>query len=245
MIGHILFVVVAFCIVAPDVFYDYIQDHVAWTMLQIGVTVSMVSNAIKSNSITDRSGWIVLALYVNSTIPVGYGPLSPIWLVLFGVLCAIGIIWAYHRHMYDFSPEPLNNENVHITFYKPKNLVEVLIALLGLPYSSVGVYADGKWLRFRRKNNTMQLVPARPTQPKYVWMDTGVKATGEIKEKMEKLVGEPARTWTSCYLRLRCVAALKPLLKMLGKEYSPKFYEVVPGIYAYRKITNASRGKVH
>jgi hypothetical protein len=163
------------------------------------------------------------------------------------------LIWAMARP-YEFRSDELTTDTVCLLFYRAKGggVLMHMFGLLGLPVTSVSVVAGNSWLHLVRKEPTvvkedLSGVPWYKLRrgigyEKYFVVDTGVPVTTGIKIAIDNIEGSPVRTASSLWLRLRCIATLKPLLSMLGAYYTPRnIFEQIPAIYFYR-LTGNRRG---
>lgn len=223
-------------------------DQIAWVAMQVSVLLLMIV-LFRITSIRHlelRSLWALGILYTTGEvttdwwIPEYYVQfLGPLELLIFSV----GFSWIIYSPMKKSTGCIRNEENVLLVFYKPKTYFEVLKAMFGLPLVSLGIYADGQWLRFRKSEDDLQLLGIRPNSEGYLLVDTGVKVNTTIRSMMNDLQGTPARHWTSLYLRCRCVVSLGPILRSLGPQWEPKGLDFIPGVYAYRRLSDG-RSKI-
>lgn len=216
---------------------------VAWLAMQFSVLMLLVVLYMLTpmREVGLRCLWAFGVIYT-------IGELLTDWWLPLKVLTFIGplevfiyltiFVWTMYRPCMNQVGDPRNEEDVFIVFYRPQNFRETLMAALGLPFTSVGVYAGGKWLRFRRSRDALQLLNVRPTSQKYFMLNTGVQLDRRIELMMQDLEGTPARHWSSLYIRCRCVVAISPLLRALGERWEPRLLDYVPGVYAYRRLVD-------
>ncbi len=114
------------------------------------------------------------------------------------------------------------------------------LSLIGLPVSSMSVVASDLWLKLVIDEPKMVITySGKLNREKYIIIDTGIMITEKIKNIIHNLEGSPAITKNSLFLRVRCIAAIKPLLSKLGPEWTPKsIIQQIPSLYFYKAIKN-------
>jgi len=224
----------------------WLTDQLAWVLMQVSMLL-LLTVLFRTTSVMHielRSLWALGILYTTGEVLTDWwvpewfiqflGPLELLFFVL-------AFSWAVYCPMRQKIGDARSEENVMLVFYRPRTYLEVLKAMLGLPLVSLSIYADGRWLRFRKSKTDLQLLDIRPSMESYLLIDTGVKVNRTIRIIMDDLKGAPARHWTSLYLRCRCVMSLTPILRLLGPEWEPKGLDFIPGVYAYRRLSDGRR----
>ena len=173
------------------------------------------------NTAPGMAYWIIIALYIS------------------------GLVWAGARP-YHFISDTHNHENICLLFYKSDkgSWLMHIMSLFGLPVSSMSVLCGEYWLKLIRSDPNMQIqIIQNRDLRRYVLIDTGVKITDEIENAMWSLDGVPATNVKSLFLRVRCIAAIKPLISKLGNEWVPKtIIQQIPSIYFYKALKNRQSG---
>jgi len=170
----------------------------------------------------------------------------PIWFKLAAAgLCLSVVLWVGSRPE-SFRSDPQTDENVMLAFYQGEHgsLLMLLFSIVGLPVRSMSIVVGNEWIKLCSGSPIVESVPAEGLdKSKYVLIDTGVKIDDSITNAAAEAVGAPARTEGSLWLRIRCIAAVVPFLKVLGREYVPKWpWECIPSIYFYRCVDRLNRG---
>ena len=245
-VNHALGLIASVLYVAPVYLWSGMPDQLAWLVLQVCCLLFLVLlfRLTGCRELGLRSLWALGILYTAGEVltdwwlPEQYVKwLGPIELVVF----VLGFVWTVYRPTLKLRGAERNEETVLLVFYRPRTYLEVLKALIGLPFISLSVYAGGKWLRFRHSETDLQLLDLRPSTERYMLVDTGVKVDRTIRVLMTDLEGAPARHWTSLYMRCQCVLSLIPILRMLGPEWEPRGLDFLPGVYAYRRLYDGRR----
>jgi len=245
-VNNMLGFVVSILYVAPIYLWPSMPDKLAWFILQICCLLFLVLlfRLTSYRKLGLRSLWAAGILYtVGEVLTDWWLPEQYVFLIgpLEFVIYIFGFVWMVYRPTMRSFGSKRNEENVLLVFYRPQTYIEMIKAMIGLPVISLSVYADGKWLRFRRSEKYLQLLDVRPNTERYLLIDTGFKINPTIKALMRDLEGAPARHWSSLYLRCRCVLSLIPILKILGEEWEPKGLDFIPGVYAYRRLSDERR----
>jgi hypothetical protein len=218
--------------------YDAI-GQLSQLQLLIGVTLGMMA-AINTNP-KRKATMVILcfgALSIFVTRACFYAPDYVYYAEIF-VYC-FGLLWASFRP-YNFISDRLTEDTVCLLFYKADKgswLMNVL-SLIGLPVSSMSIVCGNEWLRLVLARPTLEIHPVSNISNKYIIVDTGVKIDSNIKRIFRSLKGIPAINAKSLFLRVRCIAAVKPLLKQLGQEWYPKtVFQQIPSTYFYKALWN-------
>lgn len=227
----------------PIYLFENVPAWAAWTCMQLSMLIMIVVLYLLTppREVGLRCLWAFGTIYsLGELLTDWWLPHEAVMLVgPIEVLIYVSVFtWVMHRPAMNAAGDKRNEQYVFIVFYRPQNFHETLMAALGLPFTSVGVYAGGKWLRFRRSRKTLQLLSVRPTSKKYFMLNTGVRLDRRLELMMQDLEGTPARHWSSLYVRCRCVVAVAPLLRALGERWEPRFLDYVPGVYAYRRLVD-------
>lgn len=156
-------------------------------------------------------------------------------------LIAIGF-WICHVafRRYDYNSDNIKQGNIHLCFWRPeKKGKSVFLSTVGAPFGSVAIYGfERLWgFKWSQKGFMERTISEESIEKKYFVIDTGVPETLDIQIELCKIVGAPAKSWRSLWLRINCVNVLKPVLRLLGSEFIPSFIECIPSIYA-QKIIN-------
>lgn len=185
------------------------------------------------------------------TVIVAYTGFSaifvPVWLKLFlSCLFLIAALWIAARPS-TFRSDDLTTDTVCLAFYSGDSgsFLMHLFGMIGLPVKSMSIIVGNEWIKLVNGVPTLQAVNVNEMHTdKYVVVDTGVKIDEEIKAAASQIIGAPARTEGSWWLRLRCIAIAKPLLSVMGTQYEPRtVLEQIPSIYFYRCVDRLGRGR--
>ncbi len=233
--------VILYALPASQVFG--MSDWMAWNQVQAcgALMFFLLFRLTDKKSVGLRSLWALALVYAVFELATDW--FLPSWyantygLIEFGAF-TLGFRWALYRKTLEPQTHVNDFTNVMLVFYRPQTYFEVLVTLIGYPFASMGVYANGQWLGFRRSRKGLQLLDIKPNDERFLLVDTGVKTTPEIEATMKDLKDVPARCWTSLYIRCRCVTALSPILKKLGDKWQPKGLDFLPSLYAYRRLSN-------
>lgn len=194
----------------------------------------------KSPTVSTRSAMTLIVAYT------GFSALYfPIWFKLSAAaLCLAVVLWVASRPS-DFASDPQTNDTVMFAFYNGDHgsLLMLLFSVVGLPVRSMSVVIGNEWIKMCTGHPTVESVPiASLDTSRYVLIDTGVKIDEAIQKAAAEVVGTPVRTEASLWLRIRCVASLVPLLRVMGHKFVPVWpWEFVPSLYFYRCV-NARMG---
>lgn len=248
-LNYALSLLAAIVYISPVYLWPGMSDMLAWVMVQVSCLLFIIL-LFRFTPVTEiglRSLWAIGILYTTGEvltdwwIPEKYlSLLIPIEFVIYASLFS----WTIHRPSVYYKSDKINEEDIFIVFYKPKGFNEIIKAVIGLPFTSVSLYAGGKWLRFRHNEKGLQLLSIRPMGKRYFIVNTHEKCSTLFRSMMRDAKGIPARHWTSLYLRCRCVVAIAPLLKMIGSSWEPRAFDFIPGVYAYRKIVRNGRRRI-
>jgi len=151
-----------------------------------------------------------------------------------------GILWAAVRP-YNFISDSLSENTVCLLFYKSNkgSFLMQALSLIGLPVSSMSIVCGNEWLKLIIGNPTLEIHSAKNVSKKYIIVNTGVYISENIRSIFKSLRGVPAVNAKSLFLRVRCIAAVKPLLKEMGKEWEPKtILQQIPSIYFYKALSS-------
>lgn len=213
--------------------------------LLIGVTLGMMA-AINQNQ-KRKSSLVVLcfgALSIFATRALFYAPDYVYYALIF--VYSFGLLWAAFRP-YDFISDRLTEDTVCLLFYKADKgswLMHVL-SLIGLPVSSMSIVCGKEWLKLVLDRPTIEIHSVEKISNKYIIVDTGIKIDSDIKKIFRSLKGVPAINAKSLFLRVRCIAAVKPLLKQLGREWYPStVFHQIPSTYFYKALWNRQQGAI-
>lgn len=228
-------------IVSESISFDTI-GQLAQLQLLIAIMIGMMA-AINQNP--KRKAIMVIlcfsALLIFVTRACFYAP-DYVYYAEISVYC-FGFFWALFRP-YNFISDKLTEDTVCLLFYKSDKgtwLMHVL-SLIGLPVSSVSVTCGDEWLRLVHGRPTLEIHPANEITKNYIVINTNIKVSTRIKSIFRSLRGKPAITLNSLFLRVRCIAAIKPLLTELGKEWQPKtIFQQIPSTYFYKAVWNRTR----
>ncbi len=149
------------------------------------------------------------------------------------------VSWTYFRP-YNYLPSPVQDDNVHIAFYGGPNapFLSRMVSTLGFPFSSIAIIASGIAARPSKAAGKMvTTTPATLRAKGYVVIDTGIETTDEIKEAIESIVG--TKTGYG-FLRTRCLKNLLPVLNLLGKDWKPTGWPIIPSLYYRQVIRNVA-----
>jgi hypothetical protein len=119
------------------------------------------------------------------------------------------------------SSDTINPDNITLAFYKGNNGTFVMrfFELFGLHAQSVCIIAGKDCLTLKKTKATFQIIDSKTILNKkrdYIFKDTGVKVTPEFTEKLNSYRNVAANR---LYLRIRCIQAIKPLLKDIGPKW--------------------------
>lgn len=162
-------------------------------------------------------------------------PLQALETSIFVVL----VSWAYFRP-YNYLSSPVKADNVHVAFYGGPNapFLSRLASVFGFPFSSIAIIAAGITVRPSKAAGKMvTTTPATLRAKGYVMIDTGIETTDEIKEAIENIVG--TKTGYG-FLRTRCLKNLLPVLNLLGKDWKPTGWPVIPSLYYRQCVRNVT-----
>jgi len=225
-------------IASQTISFDVI-GQLSQLQLSIGIILGMMA-AINPNP-KRKATMVVLcfgALSIFVTRAFFYAPDYVYYAEIF-VYC-FGLLWAAFRP-YNFISDKLTNNTICLLFYKSDKgswLMHIL-SLIGLPVSSMSIVCGKEWLRLVLDRPTLEIHSTENISNKYIIVDTGISINLDIKRIFRSLKGTPAINAKSLFLRVRCIAAVKPLLKQLGQEWYPKtIFQQIPSTYFYKALWN-------
>lgn len=124
----------------------------------------------------------------------------------------------------------IQHDTVNILILRPKGTFDVIKGLVGFPAASICIYAGGFVWTFRKHTGTFERVHST-----HAWIDnhivvnTGILASDEILNSLEKIVGE--KRFPYC----KCVYSIRNVLNMLGGKYKINgWWDYIPGVYALK-----------
>ncbi len=135
------------------------------------------------------------------------------------------------RRAYDVRGDVVLGDNVFIMLLRPATNWAVCKALFGFPTASVCVYASGNIWSFRAKTGTFDVYPVTDVWlRRHIAINTGVLCADHIQNKLDRLCGSPRWPGT------KCVWILRRFLTSLGPEFSPRWFDYIPGFYALKLL---------
>lgn len=135
---------------------------------------------------------------------------------------------------YDYHTDTRNEQNVCIIFYKPLTFFEYIKSLIGAPISSCGLLLGNDVYRFRYSSSMIEKVDFAHEHREYIIIDTGTP-TSVIEPLLPDLMATKARSWQTCFFRLNCLLALKPILSKIGGKWQYRG-DLLPSIYIMRRL---------
>lgn len=135
------------------------------------------------------------------------------------------------KREYEYQGDEIKPGPVYLLFLRPRTNWELLKSFLGLPVSSVCLYANGEAWAFRGKSGRFERLPAAAWWlQKHIAIDTGQQMGAVIETALAGIVGERRFPW------VKCVWSIRRVLAHLGDNFKPRFFDYLPGIYAMRII---------
>ena len=198
--------------------------------LSMAVILQLLLAEIKQRPLLFRS---IVALFCIATWVdfIGHA-LWQVWSFDSSVPVLVGFsVWLIYeiKRNYSAQSDPIIDHHVYILIHRPTSTWGVIKSLVGFPADSISIYADGQAWSFKRKSGTFSLYSAGPLLlSKNIAVDTGQLLTPELEEMLDDLVGQ------SRFPGTKCVYAIRHVLRKLGGEFSPRFFDYIPGIYAMR-----------
>jgi hypothetical protein len=106
---------------------------------------------------------------------------------------------------------------------------------LGSPFSSLSIYTNENLYGFKWSRTQYLKRPVRKSTitNKYLVFDTKIKASSELIENLDSLIGSKA-SWL--LFRIKCIWIIGEFLSKLGPEYKPNFIEYIPSIFSKKII---------
>lgn len=138
------------------------------------------------------------------------------------------------RKKYNLHSDQINPENVCLVFYKPLTFFDYLKSLIGSPVSSCGLLMGNIVYRFKYSSNMIEMVYLHNEHREYIIIDTGCRRC-EIEYLLPKLTASKARRWQTCFFRLNCLLALRPILDKIGGKWQYKG-DLLSSIYIMRRL---------
>lgn len=138
------------------------------------------------------------------------------------------------RKKYIYHNDVINPENVCIVFYKPLTFFDYLKSLVGAPISSCGLLMGNIVYRFKYSSNMIEMVYLHAEHRDYIVIDTGCRRC-EVEYLLPNLLSTKARRWKTCFFRLNCLLALRPILDKIGGKWQYKG-DLLPSIYIMRRL---------
>jgi len=234
-------------VIAPTLLGD-IGEWTQWNMQQAQIAMLAVLGWMSAKSASPKRTAVMTVLMVQSVWilctdwAISYVP-EAISVSEGAVFFAL-LVWAFMRP-YEYKSDQLTTDTVCLLFYKANggSFLMHVFGVLGLPVSSMSVVAGEYWLKLVRGKAYLQKdLSVCINESRYIIVDTGIPVSEHIHGLFNMLRNEPARTPMSLWLRLRCIASIKPLLRELGDYYVPRnIFEQIPAIYFY-KFTGDRRG---
>lgn len=145
---------------------------------------------------------------------------------------------------YKFESDKIIDDNVYLCFWKPENAKTIFPSLVGSAIGSISIYAGGHIYGFEWKSDRFKKRQRLPKtiEKKFVVINTGKKFTQSIEKELKKLNLCHASIGKIKLLRFKCVYAIRNVLNIIGKEFSPSFFEFIPALYV-KKILRWKNGR--
>ena len=211
--------------------------YMAW---QIELVLLVVLGLSSDGGQRDRSVLLAFFLWFGFLAATDWALMSPPPLLVQyeAVVFTVLVCWALARP-YFFASDTSNEGTVHIAFYKGAHapILSSFSALFGLPFASVSIIAGATALRASGRG-VMVISDARAmyTGNDYVLIDTGIEPGPDFFAAMADCQGKPTKALG--FLRMRCVANLSPLLKIIGYEPRTIFHRI-PSIFYFQCVRQA------
>jgi TctA family transporter len=137
---------------------------------------------------------------------------------------------------YNHKSDPISKDNIMLCFWKPKNNITIFHSLVGSAIGSVALYHDGFLYGFRWSNDKYMVRKfyKEDVTRKFITIDTGVQMTDEIESELKKTIGTNANWFGIKFLRFKCVFTIRNVLSILGHQFKPSFFELIPALYAVK-----------
>ena len=206
--------------------------YMAW---QIELVLLVVLGLSSDGGQRDRSALLAFFLWFGFMAATDWALIAPPPLLVQyeAVAFTVLVCWALMRP-YFFASTASNGRTVHIAFYKGAHapILSAISALFGLPFASVSIVAGNTAIRASGRG-VMVISDARAmfAGDDYVLVDTGFEPGPDFFAAMADCQGKPTKTLG--FLRMRCVANLSPLLKLLGYEPRTIFHKI-PSIFYFQ-----------
>lgn len=192
------------------------------------------------NTNRGKSTLILMAIYslYSNVSSILFGEITSVYYVAELSLFMAWTIWIMFRDEYK-TAKTIDKNNILLAFYKGSNGSPIMhfFELFGAPVKSLCIIDGELALYLKANKETFQLKDSNNIFKKaddYVIVDTGVKRNPEFSKELEKYGKLKAVKFG---LRIRCIEAVKNLLRMIGTEWEPtSFLEYNPGWY-FRKCS--------
>ena len=167
-------------------------------------------------------------IYSHNLNDIGYY----FYLFLLFIIFPIVFIRMFKRP-YIFSIVPYDERKVYICFYKATRFKMIIFSIFGASVGSTAVYAGNHLYSYRYtdKKFMKRKIRYESIDKNYVMVDTKINFNEKLETILNDLVGTPARTAKTLWLRCMCLKVLKPFLAELGSEFVPSLFENNPSVY--------------
>lgn len=224
----------------------FVRDDLAWDFALFGRNIAIVVILfyalceINKTKITER--FILSVAIIFQVLDVALNVIDYFVYINFYYiwfpwlfLVFIWLVWISKRSD-NYKNDKINNDNFFLCFWRPKNR-SIFNALLGAPFGSVAVYANGVLYSFKWSKNNFcsRYVSEKIELDKFYWIvDTGRKIDDEGISILYTITGTPARQLKTLGLRIACVLTIRPILAHFGREFIPHYIEYIPSFYALK-----------
>lgn len=224
---------VALEIIAAMQGYTYYYERIA--LWQMFLSFVMGFSFGKNPTELKQSVLAVFSLYTLYIAVVSTFDIFTPSIVVAIEITALCIFLNYQlRKKYVYHTDNINPENVCIIFYKPLTFFDYLKSLVGAPVSSCGLLMGNIVYRFKYSSNMIEMVYLHNEHRDYIIIDTGCRRC-EVEYLLPRLTTMKARRWQTCFFRLNCLLALRPILDKIGGKWQYKG-DLLPSIYIMRRL---------
>lgn len=217
-------------------FLTYPSSHYD-IVFQAYIATLALAGAVSNGSQRDRSIMTALFLWAAWVLITDQTPYAtpPVYSTLESAAFTMLVFWAIVRP-YTIPSHQYNPETVCLAFYHGDNapLWSSLSALIGLPFASVAVLANGYALHPDRRAGLLVQSDADTVQRSgfYTIIDTGVEPGTLFCAAFDKAIGTSVKIGT---LRIGCLKALRPVLNCINMAPTGIF-QYIPSVFFYRAL---------
>lgn len=217
----------------------FLDDLDVILLFHINAFLLVGMGAFSSGSMRDRS--VLFAAFIWEAWVLATDQLSyfPSWLAASETVAFVFLVgWVYFRQ-YEHLQAPIKPSTVCIGFYGGDNapILSFFASIFGFPFSSVAVCVGDVATRPSKSRGIMvQTTKVALEKKGYIFIPTNVYVNAEMIGTLNKICGEKTGYG---FMRTKCVTNLKPLLALIGPQWTPTLRATLPGVY-YRQCVKAA-----